>query len=265
MVGAEVVFHIATLHKPHVASHSLQAFIDVNVTGTNVLLEAAVSAGVRAFVFTSTTSVFGEAMTPAPGEPAVWVNEVLRPRPRNIYGLTKLAAEGLCELVRRESGLACITLRTSRFFPEEDDDPAVANAFAPHNVKLNEFLYRRADIEDVAVAHLLAAERAAEAGSGPYIVSATTPFSRDDLADLAKDAPAILARRVPEFESVYRQSNWRMFPTLGRVYDNAAARRALDWTPKHDFRSMLARVAGGKPPASDLALQIGAKGYHREA
>ena len=63
MVGAEVVFHVATLHKPHVASHSHQAFIDVNVTGTNVLLEAAVGAGVRAFVLTSTTSVFGEAIT----------------------------------------------------------------------------------------------------------------------------------------------------------------------------------------------------------
>src|SRR5579863_1559245 len=59
MAGAQVVFHTATLHKPHVASHSRQAFIDTNVTGTNVLLRAAVRAGVRAFVFTSTTSVFG--------------------------------------------------------------------------------------------------------------------------------------------------------------------------------------------------------------
>src|SRR5579863_10322943 len=125
MAGVDVVFHTATLHKPHIASHSRQAFVDVNLTGTNVLLDAAIRAEVRAFVFTSTTSVFGDAMTPAPGEPAVWVDESLHPRPRNIYGLTKLAAEGLCALARREAGLAAITLRTSRFFPEEDDDPKI--------------------------------------------------------------------------------------------------------------------------------------------
>jgi UDP-glucose 4-epimerase len=54
-----------------------------------------------------------------------------------------------------------------------------------------------------------------------------------------------------------------MFPAIGRVYDNAAARAALGWTPKHDFASMLARVAAGAPAMSDLALAIGAKGYHR--
>ncbi len=265
VAGAQVVFHAATLHKPHVASHSRQAFIDANVTGTNVLLRAAVRAGVRAFVFTSTTSVFGGAMDPAFGAPAVWVDEALPPKPRNIYGLTKLAAEGLCGLARREQGLATICLRTSRFFPEEDDDATISAAFAPDNVKLNEFLYRRADVEDVAEAHLLAAERAAEVGPGPYVISATTPFEPEDLADLARDAPAVLMRRDPEYAAVYETLGWVMFPTLGRVYDNAQGRRSLGWAPRHDFRSMLARVAQGLPPASELALAVGAKGYHRMA
>jgi nucleoside-diphosphate-sugar epimerase len=263
MQGVEVVFHAATLHKPHVSSHSRQAFIDANVSGTNVLLQAALQAGVRAFVFTSTTSVFGDAMNPAAGAPAVWVEEDLPPRPRNIYGVTKLAAEGLVALARRETGLATIILRTARFFPEEDDDPAIAAAYPPDNLKLNEFLYRRSDIEDVTQAHLLAAERAADCGPGPYILSGTTPFTREDLADLATDAPAVVARRSPDYESVYRRLGWRMFPTLGRVYDNAAARERLGWRPRHDFASMLQRVAAGWPPASDLALAIGAKGYHR--
>lgn len=264
MAGVEVVFHAATLHKPHVASHTRQAFIDTNISGTNILLEAAIRAGVRAFVFTSTTSVFGDAMEWGGDTPAVWVDETLDPKPRNIYGLTKLAAERLCNLARRESGLATISLRTSRFFPEEDDDPQIAAAYAADNVKLNEFLYRRADIEDVVEAHLLAADQASDAGPGPFVVSATTPFFRTDLDELGADAPAALARRVPDYAAAYERLNWRMFPAIGRVYDNAAAREVLGWEPKHDYRSMLARASDGHPPASDLAIAIGSKGYHRE-
>lgn len=265
MRGVEAVFHLATLHKPHIASHGRQAFIDVNVAGTETILAAAVRAGVSAFVFTSTTSVFGEAMNSAAGAPAVWVDEALPPRPRNIYGVTKLAAEQLCALARRENGLAAIILRTSRFFPEADDDPTVRAAYAPDNVKLNEFLYRRADIEDVVQAHLLAIERTADVGPGPYIVSATTPFAPEHLARLAADAPGLLAGLCPAHRDIYARRGWSMFPTVGRVYDNARARAALGWTPKYDFVAMLEKVAGGAPPMSELALAVGAKGYHPEA
>lgn len=121
MVGVETVFHAATLHKPHIATHTKQDFIDTNITGTLNLLEEATKASVNAFVFTSTTSVFGDAMASKDGTPAVWVTEDLTPIPKNIYGATKLAAEDLCQLFHRNNGLACIVLRTSRFFPEDDD------------------------------------------------------------------------------------------------------------------------------------------------
>ena len=122
MAGAEVVYHAATLHKPHVSTHSKQDFVETNIAGTLALLEAAVSVGVKAFVFTSTTSIFGEALRPVGDTPAVWVTEDLVPIPRNIYGVTKTAAEDLCHLFHRKHGLNCIILRTSRFFPEHDDD-----------------------------------------------------------------------------------------------------------------------------------------------
>ena len=64
IAGVDAVLHVATLHKPHVGSHERRAFVDTNVTGTLTLLEEAVAAGVRSFVFTSTTSVFGRALTP---------------------------------------------------------------------------------------------------------------------------------------------------------------------------------------------------------
>ncbi|PYR25554.1 MAG: NAD-dependent epimerase, partial [Acidobacteria bacterium] len=129
MRGVDAVLHAATLHKPHVVTHSRQDFVDTNITGTLNLLEEAASSGVASFVFTSTTSAFGEALTPPAGAPAAWVTEDVRPVPRNIYGVTKAAAEDLCELFHRSHRLACLILRTSRFFPEEDDNPATRVAY----------------------------------------------------------------------------------------------------------------------------------------
>jgi hypothetical protein len=143
-----------------------------------------VAAGVPAFVYTSTTSAFGHALQPPAGEPAAWITEDHAAIPKNMYGVTKTAAEDLCEMIHRQHGLGCVVLRTSRFFPEEDDSEAIRDGFRNDNAKANEFLYRRVDLEDVVSAHRLAMERAAAIGFGRYIVSATTPFTPEDLADL---------------------------------------------------------------------------------
>src|SRR5690349_21758600 len=166
--GVRTVFHAAALHKPHVATHSRQDFVDINITGTLNLLEEAVAAGVESFVFTSTTSVFGAALVPAAGAPAVWVTEDIPPVPKNIYGITKAAAEDLCRLFHRKQRLPCIILRTSRFFPEDDDDKRMREAYGADNLKANEYLFRRVDIEDAASAHVLAAQRARAIGFGTY-------------------------------------------------------------------------------------------------
>src|SRR5262245_12608869 len=73
MDGADAVIHTATLHKPHIVTHSRQDFVDTNITGTLNLLEEAVAAEAGVFVFTSTTSVFGRALTPSPGAPSAWI------------------------------------------------------------------------------------------------------------------------------------------------------------------------------------------------
>jgi UDP-glucose 4-epimerase len=264
VAGADGVLHAATLHKPHVDSHSRQAFVDTNVTGTLVLLEEGVAAGVAAFVFTSTTSAFGRALTPGPDEPAAWITEAVAPVPRNVYGVTKTAAEGLCELVHRDHGLPVVILRTSRFFPEGDDRDDVRAAYPDLNLKMNELLYRRVDLEDVVTAHRLALERAAAIGFGRYIVSATTPFRPEDAARLRADAPAVVRDRVPGSDAVYARLGWRMFPGIERVYDNAAARRDLGWVPRYDFGAALERLERGEDPRSLLARVVGAKGYHAE-
>jgi UDP-glucose 4-epimerase len=264
MQGVEVVFHAATLHKPHVGTHSRQDFVDTNITGTLNLLEAAVAAGVRSFVFTSSTSVFGDALVPPVGAPAAWVTEDVTPVPKNIYGATKAAAEDLCQLFRRNQRLACIVLRTSRFFPEEDDARDKRERYADENLKANEYLYRRVAIEDVVSAHLLAAERAPQIGFAKYIASATTPFLPKDLAELRADAPAVVRRRVPDYEAEYRRRGWEMFPSIERVYVNARARDDLGWHPRYDFARIVERLKAGDGVATPLAMRIGAKGYHAE-
>ena len=263
--GVQTVYHTATLHKPHVATHGRQKFVDTNITGTLNLLEEAVAAGVDAFVFTSTTSVFGDALVPPAGAPAAWITEDVTPEPKNIYGVTKAAAEDLCQLFHKKQGLPCIVLRTSRFFPEEDDDKAKRDAFADDNAKANEFLFRRADIEDIAEAHILAANKASEIGFGKYIVSATTPFSPEDLAELRTDAPRVVQRYFSAFEDAYRRRGWTMFPGIDRVYVNARARADLGWRPRYDFAHVLACLQKGEDPRSPTARAVGSKGYHAES
>jgi nucleoside-diphosphate-sugar epimerase len=265
MTGVDAVLHAATLHKPHVGSHSRAAFVDTNVSGTLNLLEEAVAAGVGTFVFTSTTSAFGRALVPAEGQPAAWITEHVVPIPRNIYGVTKVAAENLCELVHRDHGLPCLILRTSRFFPEGDDRDDVRAGYENLNVKVNELLYRRVDIADIVDAELLALQHAAELGFGRYVISATTPFTPADLPGVRADLPAVLRRLVPEYEEVYARRGWTMFPSIERVYVNESARRELGWEPRYDFRFALQRLAAGQDPRSALALAIGEKGYHAES
>jgi nucleoside-diphosphate-sugar epimerase len=260
--GVDAVLHAATLHKPHVGSHSRQEFVDTNITGTLNLLEGAADAGVQRFVFTSTTSTFGRALTPAEGRPAAWITEDVVPVPRNIYGVTKTSAEGLCELVHRDRGLPVVILRTSRFFPEADDRDEIRTAYDDTNLKVNELLYRRADLEDVVGAHRRALDRAPALGFGRYIVSATTPFTRDDLDELRTDAPAVVRRLFGDYEELFGRRGWRMFPSIERVYDSSRARADLGWTPRFDFRHALDRLARGEDPRSDLAIAVGAKGYH---
>jgi nucleoside-diphosphate-sugar epimerase len=262
VTGADAVLHAATLHKPHVGSHGRGEFVATNVTGTLNLLEEAVAAGVSRFVFTSTTSAFGRALTPPPGAPAVWITEDVRPVLRNIYGATKVAAEDLCELVHRDHGLPCLILRTSRFFPEADDRDDVRSAYDDANLKVNELLYRRVDLQDVVSAHRCALERAPEVGFGRYIVSATTPFTRGDLEELRADAPAVVRRLFPDAEAIYARCGWRLLPSLERVYVNAKAREELGWAPEYDFRRALDLVAAGEDHRSPLTAAVGAKGYH---
>lgn len=168
-------------------------------------------------------------------------------------------------MFHRNQGLPCIVLRTSRFFPEDDDNRDVREEYSDDNVKVNEYLHRRVAIEDVVTAHLLAAERAPAIGFRKYIISATTPFVPEDLAALRFDAPRVVRQRVPDYEAEYDRRGWRMFAGIGRIYVNDRARHELDWQPRYSFGDIIGRLRAGDDFKGPLARTIGSKGYHDEA
>jgi len=242
--GIEAVIHGGALHKPDIARYPPQHFIDVNMTGTLNLLEAATAAGHDRFVFTSTTSLMiSDAIRRETADHAVWLDEESGPlSPRNIYGVTKLGAEGLCRLHHLEHGLACVVLRTARFFPEEDD---THHDLTGENMKANEFLNRRGTVDDMAEAHLRALERAPAIGFATYVVSAPTPFRREEAEELKRDAAAVITRHFPEAPALYAARGWRLPASIGRVYDAGLAERALGFRAKTDFAVVLAALKAG--------------------
>jgi UDP-glucose 4-epimerase len=248
----EAIIHAGALHKPDVERRPRADFMRVNVEGTFNLLEEGVALGVQRFVFTSTTSVMisRDLRAGAAGgaTSAVWLTEEAPARPRNIYGVTKLAAEHLCRLYHEELGLPVVILRTARFFPEEDD---MAHAI-PHsdaNTKANEFLFRRLTVEDAAAAHVAALEKAPALGFDTFILAAPTPFSPEDCPVLIADAPAVVARYFPDYPALYARRGWTMFRSIDRVYDASHAARRLGFVCRTGFREVLEELAGAAQPS----------------
>lgn len=247
--GIEAVIHSGALHKPDIARYPRQAFVDVNVTGTLNLLEAASAAGNDRFVFTSTTSLMISEKVRAGkaggARRAAWLTEDFGPlEPRNVYGVTKRAAEQLCALVHREQGLPVVMLRTGRFFPEEDD---TNRDLAGPNTKANEFLNRRLTVEDCADAHVAALAKAPQIGFGLYIVAAPPLFDPDDAQALIEDAPSVIARYFPDAAEVYASAGWRLPDHVDRVYDPSRIERELGFRCRTDFGAVLAALRQGEP------------------
>lgn len=243
------VIHSGALHKPNIETHETSAFVSANVQGTLNLLEESVSPGskVDRFVFTSTTSLMISREIRAArlrkATEALWIDEDMNPLlPRNIYGVTKYAAEHLCRLFHQLHELPVLILRTARFFPEEDDMAHAISQSGP-NTKANELLFRRLSVEDAAESHAVAIAKAPELGFDTFIISARTPFHRGDCEQLIIDAPSVVERYFPDYPGLYARVGWTMFQSIDRVYDSGKSSRILGFDCKYGFREMLDELA----------------------
>jgi UDP-glucose 4-epimerase len=223
--GASAVVHTASLHAPHVPLRSEREFVDVNVTGTEVVLDAAAAAQVEHVVFSSTTSVYGHALEP--GDAAVWVDEDLVPRPRDIYDVTKLAAERLCRRFSADTGIPATSLRVSRF--SFDTAPELAVPYC---------LHRGVNVEDAARAHLLALARR-DGAHCVLNVSGASPFRREDVRELLCDAASVLRRRDPALAEALRREGHPLPRRIERVYAIDRASAALGYRPRHGVADLL--------------------------
>lgn len=222
--GVEAVVHTASLHAPHVPDHPRSAFVAVNVQGTVNLLEAAAEHGARRFVYASTTSLYGRAMEPK--DRAVWVTEALTPQPRDVYDVTKIAAEQFCADVARETALSCISLRVSRFFSEPPEKMALYR------------LYRGVDVRDAAAAHRLALHAEVD-GYEVFNISARTPFAQDEAEALLHDAPSVLLRHFPSLDTAFARRGWTLPASIDRVYAIDKAARRLGYRPRFNFEALM--------------------------
>jgi UDP-glucose 4-epimerase len=225
--GVDAILHTASLLPPHLRDHSRSAFVDIIVHGTLNLLESALKHTVRQFIYTSTTSLYGEAMVPR--ERVVWVTEELAPVPRDLYDVMKFAAEGLCRDVSATHGLSCVILRVARFFPEPPNHMAIY------------WLYKGVDLRDVVAAHRLALQ-AALPGCQVFNVAARSPFMADEMAELLHDPQRVILRHFPAAAERFVQLGWQ-FPTrIDRVYVIAKAERELGYRPAFNFVEYLAEA-----------------------
>jgi len=218
---ADAVVHIAGLHAPHVRCRSEEEFRRVNVEGTRVLLDASVRAGIRRFVLTSTTSVYG--CTSRPKEKAIWVTEELEPHPEDIYDFTKLEAERLCREASH-ADMSVAVLRMSRCFPE----PAHLVAFYR--------LYRGVDRRDVAEGHWLAATVPWK-GFEIFNLSAEPIFKPEDTDLLWTDPWRVIDRRAPGVREIFLRKRWEMPRRIDRVYSIEKAKTVLGFCPRHGIEA----------------------------
>lgn len=124
MDGVEFALHQAAI--PSVQRSVLDPLStnEVNVTGTLRLLEAGRAAGLRRFVFASSSSLYGESET----LPKI---ESMCPVPISPYGLQKLAGETYCGLYHRLYGLPTVALRYFNVFGPRQDPNSEYSAVIP--------------------------------------------------------------------------------------------------------------------------------------
>lgn len=191
-------------------------------------------------------------------------SENLAARPKNIYGVSKIAAEDVGYLFHKQTNLPIVVLRVNRFFLQPDDDDMRRNVMFNDNLKVLELSYRRADIRDVVDSCVAAMEQARGIAWGRYVISAPSPFKNNQsmLQRLNLNAGDILREKSPKCITVFQNRDRKFLTSIDRVYDSTKAQRELGWIPKFTFEAALDKVDKKEEWRGELALKVGRRGYH---
>ncbi|MGH7751528.1 MAG: NAD-dependent epimerase/dehydratase family protein [Gemmatimonadales bacterium] len=194
----EVVFHQAAM--PGVRSSwgdEFHVYVDHNIRATQRLLEAAIGVRhLRRIVYASSSSVYGDAPALPLGEDAV-------PQPLSPYGVTKLAAEHLCRLYARTSGVATVSLRYFTVYGPRQRPDMAFHRFAAAILQDGEVIvYSDGEqtrdftfVDDAVEANLRAATRPVEPGA-VFNVGGGARISLNAALRLLEDAAGRKARVV---------------------------------------------------------------------
>jgi len=207
------VFHVASLHAPHVGVTPDSEFARVNVDGARSVIQACRQVSVPKLIYTSTTALYGSASNDP--DRCVWLDEASPPEPKTIYHRTKLEAEHMLE-AEADGALKVTVLRMSRCFPEP------APLMAAYR------LHRGIDARDVASAHRIAAETDGGAFRR-FIISGHTPFAPKDQEALKTRADEVIRLRSPETAALFDAQGWTLPKSIDRIYSPAAAERVFGW------------------------------------
>jgi nucleoside-diphosphate-sugar epimerase len=254
--GAEAVIHVAAVYRT--ASHPDSYYRDVNVGGTERLLEAAARAGVARFVHTSTVGVHGDVKRPPADESSPF-------GPGDVYQATKAEADQLALAFHRRRGLPVTVVRPGAIYgPGETRLLKLFRAIARGRYALvgsGRAFYHPVYVDDLVAGFLLALERR-EAPGEAFILAGPRYLTQSELAALVArhTGGRVLPVRIPAWplrlagalcEAVCvplgvepplhrrRVEFW----TKSRAFSIEKARRLLGYEPKVDVDEGVARTA----------------------
>jgi UDP-glucose 4-epimerase len=261
--GMEVIYHIAALPSVPRSLKDPWGSHDANVNATVHLLQAAVKAGARRVVYSSSSSVYGDT----PDLPKV---ESVEPLPRSPYAASKLASEQYVLAYARGGLIEGVALRYFNVFGPRQSPTSAYAAVIPlfmaaalegrpatingDGEQTRDFTY----ITNVVQANLLAGTRPAEIVSGyPVNVGAGSRASLNQLAALVRDITgrALVCQNVPPRPGDVRDSlaglerTKRLLGYEVEVGLKEGLRRTWEW-----FRANAA--SAGEAPRLGIATQV---------
>jgi UDP-glucose 4-epimerase len=180
------VFHLAAMWLLHCKDYPRTAF-DVNIQGTFNVLEACVNNNVERLVYSSSASVYGDALEVPMTEEHPFNN-------RNFYGATKIAGEAMARAFHDRYGLSYVGLRYMNVYGPHQDQTAAYTGVIPimlNKIDANEAptingdgtqAYDFVTVQDTARCNILAMQ--AEVNDEFYNVGTGVQTSIKELCDL---------------------------------------------------------------------------------